>query len=178
MTVSHFAKAVIWAAFAAVILAVSAVFSWRLHQPAQMESAYFQSNLYWFILAVGMVGCGVSFRRYAKAEPSHRPDVAFLLIEGGLLIVGWIVMLLRFGGISGKFNAAALTAVNVNILTLMAAPLPPLIYAAVLALSTGIDKKSHRVVAVTLVAALFAAVAATVLAGGWNPVGADALTLT
>ena len=109
MTLSRFAKAIVLAVLAAILLTISTVFLVRLHTPTLMEKTYFETNLYWFIAAVTLLGTGIYlWRDYARKDREHLPDVWLLIVMGVLLIIGWFVMFLLFGGLlEGHFSESA-----------------------------------------------------------------------
>ena len=168
MNVSRFAKAIVLAVLAAILLTASTVMLVRLHTPSLMEKAYFQTNLYWFIAAVGLLGIGVYlWRDHAKVNREHRPDAGMLIAMGVLLVIGWIAMFLLFGGLTeGHFTASAYNAVNVNTLVLWALPLPLIVRLIVLSMSIGIDEiKKRRIVQAVTVALVVAFLTTTIACG-------------
>lgn len=168
MTFSRFAKAIVLAVLAAILLTVSAVFLVRLHTPALMEKTYFETNLYWFVAAVALLGTGIYvWRDYARKDRDHLPDALLLVGMGVLLVIGWFVMFLLFGGLlEGRFNEAAYTAVNINTIVLWALPIPLLIRLAVLAFGTGIDETAKRRAMQIVAGLLVVAVIVTTAVGG------------
>ena len=159
MTVSRFTKAVAYAVICAILIAVSAVLSVRLHNPALMETTYFHTNLYWGITAIAFLGGGVfCWREYAKNDPEHRPDVLFTVIFGAVLLIGWFVMFMQYGAlVVGHFSENAYTAVNLNMLVLWGLPIPLLVRLSVLAVSSRIENIRHRRAVQALAAVLIAA---------------------
>lgn len=162
MTGSRFVKSIVYAVLTAILITVSAVLSVRLGNVKWMEDTYFGTNLYWIITAVVLLGGGVfCYREYAKKNPEHHPDVWLFVTIGAVLLLGWIVMFFRYGGlVVGNFGETAYTAVNINRLVMWGMPLPFLVRLTVLAMSTRMECVRHRriaqVIAVVMIVAFVA----------------------
>ncbi len=168
MTFSRFAKAVTYAVLALVLMIASTVLSMRLHQATLMEETYFQTNLYWFIVAVALLGGGVfCWREYARKDLEHRPDVLFVVIFGAVLLIGWFVMFMQYGGlVAGHFSENAYTAVNLNIIVMWFLPIPLLVRLMILSFSSRIEPTVKRRIVQIITTALIVLFIVFTAAGG------------
>lgn len=159
MNISRFAKCIVYEVVTALLLVIGVAFQAAMHKSGGLETSYFRSNGFLFLLAVTLIGTAVySYLSYTRRHKQHRADSLFLLLTGLVLLLVALVIFFRFGGLERPFPEAGYTAANINIAVLTALPVPFLVRTFVLALSTREDKPAKRrgvqITALVLTAAL------------------------
>lgn len=145
MTLSRFAKSLLYTAGAAILAGVSAVYQGKLHAAAGPETAYFAIHRLLFFLAVVMMGVGLySFLSYTRKQKHHRSDSWMLLFTGVGVMAVTLALWIGFGGVQEPFDANGYTAVNIQIVTLTLLPVPFWIRGLVLACTTHEESAGKR----------------------------------
>lgn len=145
MKISRFLKTILYLVLTAILLGVSTSLQLAFHRQEGLANAYFQSNLYLFIMAAVCLGTAVySYRAYTRRHREHAVDSLFLLLIGIVLMIAAILTMVNFGGLDEEFTEAGCTAANVNIVLMSALPLPFLIRSIILAFSCGQYEPSRR----------------------------------
>lgn len=166
MTISRYAKSIVYMMFALLFLALSTCFQVAMHKDG-LESVYFTSNLYLFVAAVACTGTAVySYRSFTRRHREHAGDSLFLLIFGLLFLTAAVFNIVSFGGLGDTFTESGYTAANLNIVLMTAMPAPFCVRGWVLALSGREEKRSARGPALLVCAIVTAAYILSVAGGG------------
>ena len=167
MTLSRFAKSLMYTVGAAALAVVSAVYQGKLHADAGPESAYFAVHRLLFLLAVVMMGVGVySFLSCTRKQRRHRIDSGMLLATGVGIMAVTLALWIGFGGVQEPFDATGYTAVNIQIVTLTLLPVPFWIRGLVLACTTHEDVPAKRWIAKIASLAVAVLMVVMIAAGG------------
>ena len=130
----HAVRSLCYAGVCGLLTVVAVLFQIGLNDPEQMLSAYFRSNLFLFVLFSVLVGTAVYlWRNVYKKLPSIKPDVIFMLITGLLVLVAFVLLFFRYGGLSDTLTQAAFTAANINSVLLFCLPAACLVRASICA---------------------------------------------
>mgnify|MGYP000935704329 CR=1 FL=1 len=163
MCVSRFVKAILYLAAAALLLAVSVYFQGSMRTQGGLETAYFRSCTYLYLVSFIIAGIGLySYLSYSRKHREYAADSIFLLLFGLTLIFLSVLIIFKFGGLYSPFNNEGFIAANVNIVALSLMPLPFFIRGFTLALSKEQGKpklKRAALILSTLIAALYIVVA-------------------
>lgn len=145
MTLSRFAKSLLYTGAAAVLTVLSVYYQRMLHQEGGPADGYFAIHRVLFFVAIALMGVAVySFLSYTRKQKRHRVDSLMLLATGVLLMAVTIALWIGFGGVQEPFDATGYMAVNIQIATLTALPLPFWIRGLVLACTTHEENKGKR----------------------------------
>ncbi len=145
MQISRFLKSILYLVLALALTVISTMLQLAFQKSDTLAGAYFQSNLYMFVMAAACIGTSVySFRAYTRRHREHASESVFLLVVGIVLMIASIVTVVSFGGLGEEFTEAGYTAANVNILLTTALPLPFLVRAFILAISCARHEPSRR----------------------------------
>ncbi len=167
MKISRFLKTILYLVLTAILLGISTSLQLAFHRQESLAAAYFQSNLYLFIMAAACLGTAVySYRAYTRRHREHAADSLFLLLLGIVLMVAAVLTMVSFGGLGEEFTKTGYTAANVNIVLMSALPLPFLIRAIVLAVSCGRHEPSRRTPALIACGVVAAAYVLCLALGG------------
>ena len=111
---------------------IAVLFQIGLNDPLTMLSAYFRSTLCLFVLFSVLVGSALYlWRAFGKTVPAIRQDLIFMLITGLAVLIAFVVLFLRYGGLSDTLTEGAFTAANVNSVLLFCLPAACLIRASI-----------------------------------------------
>lgn len=147
MKISKFAKSIVYLVAGVILLALSLWFQASLHGEDGLETHYFQSDAYLFILAAVFMGVGAySYMAYTRRMKEHRGDSLFLFVTGLVLMAVAVSAIVMYGGLEGSFDESGYTAANFNIVILTLTPLPCLLRGAVLAIGAGRSNPAGRLV--------------------------------
>ncbi len=167
MTLSRFAKSLLYTGLAAVLTALSVYYQQMLHQESGPAAGYFAIHRVLFFVAVALMGVAVySFLSYTRKQKRHRADSLMLLISGVLLMVVTIALWIGFGGVQEPFDATGYMAVNIQIAVLTVLPVPFWIRGMVLACTTHEESKGKRWAAKLASLAVAVLLVVLVAAGG------------
>lgn len=145
MTLSRFAKSLLYTGAAAILTALSVYYQQMLHAPQGPEEGYFAVHRVMFFVAVILMGVAVySFMSYTRKQKRHRVDSLILLLTGVLLMAATLALWIGFGGVQEPFDSVGYTAVNIQIACLTALPLPFWVRGLVLACTTHEDSRAKR----------------------------------
>lgn len=166
MNISRFAKCIVYEVVTALLLGIGVAFQTAMHNPGGPETAYFRSGTFLFLLAITLIGTAVySFLSYTRRHRQHRADSLFWLLTGLAVMTVSLVVFFLFGGLERPFPETGYTAVNVNVAVLTVLPVPFLVRAFVLALSTREEQRAKRR-GVQIAALALTVVLAVLLAAG------------
>lgn len=171
MKVSRYAKSILYSLFIAVLIVFSTVYQVSMHTAGGMESAYFKSNTYLFIMAAGCLGIGVySYFSFSRRHREHKADSLLFLFTGLVLMAAVFTAFINFGGLDENLvsagNKLAYTAVNVNIILMSALPVPFYIRSLGLACSKREKSPALRRVALAFSALIAVAYISILALGG------------
>ena len=145
MRISRFLKSILYLVLALALTVVSLLLQRGFQDAETLSAAYFQSDLYLFVMAAACLGTAVySYRAYTSRHREHASESLFLLLVGIVLMIAAVVAVVGFGGLGEEFTEIGYTAANVNIVLTSALPLPFLIRAYVLTGSCCRHEPSRR----------------------------------
>lgn len=167
MTLSRFAKSLLYTGAAAVLTVLSVYYQRMLHQKGGPAEGYFAIHRVLFFVSVVLMGIAVySFLSYTRKQKRHRADSLMLLVTGVSLMAVTIALWIGFGGVQEPFDATGYMAVNIQITTLTVLPVPFWIRGLVLACTTHEDNKGKRLAAKLASLAVALLMAVLVAVGG------------
>ena len=145
MTLSRFAKSLLYTIGAVIFGVLSVYYQGQLHAADGPESGYFAVHRIMFLLSVVLMGVGVySFLSYTRRKKHHRSDSLMLLVTGMGLMAVTLALWIGFGGVQEPFDTTGYTAVNIQIVALTVLPIPFWIRGLVLACTTHEDNAKKR----------------------------------
>lgn len=145
MTISRFAKTIVYLIGTAALTLLSAYFVSPMYSAETLEAGYFRSIGFLFAAACALLGVALySYRAYTRRYREHRTDSLLCLIVGIVYMIAAIAVILLFGGLEGTFDESAYAAVNVNSMLLSVLPVPFLIRTLVLSLTTHEESRGRR----------------------------------
>ncbi|MBR7092703.1 MAG: hypothetical protein IKI50_05910 [Clostridia bacterium] len=108
---------------AAVMLLCAVLFQRGLNDVSRLVPTYYRSNLYLFIVLAVLGGGGIYlWREHARRHRALLGDVAFLLIGAAVLLVAFIVLFARYGGLGDAVSRSAVIAADCNSVLLFLLP--------------------------------------------------------
>lgn len=128
----HAVRALCYAGVCALFTVIAVLFQIGLNDPLTMISAYFRSNLFLFVLFSVLVGSALYlWRAFGKKIPAIKQDLVFMLATGLAVLIAFVVLFLRYGGLSDALTEGAFTAANINSVLLFCLPAACLVRAGI-----------------------------------------------
>ena len=128
----HAIRSLCYTGASALLTVVAVLFQIGFNDPVQMVSAYFRSNLFLFVLFSVLVGTALYlWRSLYKRFPVIKRDLLFMLLTGLAVLLAFVILFLRYGGLSESLTEGAFTATNINSVLLFCLPAACLVRAAV-----------------------------------------------
>ncbi len=141
MSISRFAKSILYQLAALGLLAVTVYLIMSMRTTGELERSYFRSSTYLLISSTVFLGTGIySYRSYSKNHREYASDSFLLLLTGLISMIASVTAFIQFGGLETPFSESGYTAANVNILIMSVLPLPFFVRGTILAFGHNEDK--------------------------------------
>ncbi len=108
MKISRFLKTILYLVLTAILLGVSTSLQLAFHRQEGLANAYFQSNLYLFIMAAVCLGTDrLFYRAYTRRHRGARGRFPLSASVGIVLMIAAILTMVNFGGLDEEFTEQA-----------------------------------------------------------------------